>query len=340
MSSTPVDRLRQPEYTGENRCIPCTAVNVAIALVLAVAVGFLSALAGGAVFVVSLVLIALRGYLVPGTPTLTKRYFPDWVLARFDKVERPAGGAAVAAGTSQAAGTAGSTESDSSLGAGGAGSAGASESDGAADDPADEPAAEAFVDPEEVLVGAGAVEPCEDVDDLCLTDWFAEAWRSEAARLRDDEDARREAVETVFGETDNLLCYEDEDDGRFHAYDGNEQLHVWVSRGAMLADLGANEALAEREGWGDVPTAQRLAIGRALRSFLEVCPVCGGEVRMTEDTVESCCRSWEVVAVRCGECDEHFLEIDPQTMGVVDDYGASVGNAGGPEGVGGGFTRG
>jgi hypothetical protein len=32
-----------------------------------------------------LVLIYLRGYLVPGTPWLTKNYFPDWLLKKFDK---------------------------------------------------------------------------------------------------------------------------------------------------------------------------------------------------------------------------------------------------------------
>jgi hypothetical protein len=32
-----------------------------------------------------LAVIALRGYLVPYTPTLTKRYLPDSVLRRFEK---------------------------------------------------------------------------------------------------------------------------------------------------------------------------------------------------------------------------------------------------------------
>jgi hypothetical protein len=36
-------------------------------------------------FVLSIGTIYLRGYLVPGTPRLTKRYFPDWLLRRFDK---------------------------------------------------------------------------------------------------------------------------------------------------------------------------------------------------------------------------------------------------------------
>lgn len=85
-----IDRLRRPEYTGENRCVPCTVVNLLIALVLAVAIGlslpWSSAPAVGAlVLLASAVAIYLRGYLVPGTPWLTETYFPDWLLRRFDK---------------------------------------------------------------------------------------------------------------------------------------------------------------------------------------------------------------------------------------------------------------
>lgn len=88
------ETLRQPEYTGENRCIPCTAVNALIAVVVAAALWVLLAPGvGAAAFVVCVAAIGLRGYLVPGTPTLTKRYFPDRVLAWFDK--RPTDNAAV-----------------------------------------------------------------------------------------------------------------------------------------------------------------------------------------------------------------------------------------------------
>jgi len=66
--------LRNPDHTGERRCVPCTIVNVALlwlgtnALVLLgtpiVAVG---------VFVAGLVVIWLRGYLVPYTPEFAPR---------------------------------------------------------------------------------------------------------------------------------------------------------------------------------------------------------------------------------------------------------------------------
>lgn len=78
-------RFRQPEYTGENRCTPCTVVNVVIAAVLSAVVGVVFLPAGVVVAVTSVTAIYYRGYLVPGTPTLTKRYFPDRVLRWFDK---------------------------------------------------------------------------------------------------------------------------------------------------------------------------------------------------------------------------------------------------------------
>ncbi|WP_144926459.1 hypothetical protein [Halorubrum salsamenti] len=92
-----VDRLRRPEYTGENRCLPCTVLNVALAVVAAVAVTAVGLAAGGSrgvatgvggtVFAVALAAIALRGYLIPGTPAITRRYFPDRVLDAFGKAD-------------------------------------------------------------------------------------------------------------------------------------------------------------------------------------------------------------------------------------------------------------
>ena len=84
--------LRNPEYTGENRCLPCTGVNLGIALVLTVlSFVFLSMLVSTAmaaltaisVFIIATFVIWAWGYLVPGTPTLTQRYLPDRVHAWF-----------------------------------------------------------------------------------------------------------------------------------------------------------------------------------------------------------------------------------------------------------------
>ncbi|PSQ13074.1 hypothetical protein BRC93_00265 [Halobacteriales archaeon QS_5_70_15] len=79
-------RFRREEYTGSNRCLPCTVVNIGIAAVGAVVVWVsLSPWAGAVALVGSGLVIYFRGYLVPGTPELTRRYFPPWLLRLFGK---------------------------------------------------------------------------------------------------------------------------------------------------------------------------------------------------------------------------------------------------------------
>lgn len=135
-----VDRIQQPEHTGRNRCVPCTIVNVAFAAVFGLALAAISGPLGLAVFAAGISLIYLRGYLVPGTPTLTKRYLPDRVLELFDKGPDPRPRS--------------SPSSALDPGEGGA----------------------ATADPERLLRSLDAVEPCESEDDLCLTDAFESAW--------------------------------------------------------------------------------------------------------------------------------------------------------------------
>lgn len=85
----PLSALRQPEYTGENRCAPCTVVNLLLAALLAGPVAVVSPPLGATAFAGGLLAIYLRGYLVPGTPELTKRYLPPAVLRLFGKEPVP-----------------------------------------------------------------------------------------------------------------------------------------------------------------------------------------------------------------------------------------------------------
>jgi hypothetical protein len=60
--------LKRPEFTGSNRCWPCTVLNVALlALVVGVLVPF-RPIPAAAAAVVGTAVIWLRGYLVPYTP--------------------------------------------------------------------------------------------------------------------------------------------------------------------------------------------------------------------------------------------------------------------------------
>ncbi|THE65586.1 hypothetical protein D8Y22_07165 [Salinadaptatus halalkaliphilus] len=93
-----IEQVKNPAYTGENRCPPCTVVNVLLAGVLAAVAGIVATsspapggLVATTVFGGELAVIYVRGYLVPGTPQLTKRYLPDRVLAIFDKDDAMSG---------------------------------------------------------------------------------------------------------------------------------------------------------------------------------------------------------------------------------------------------------
>lgn len=79
-----IDRLRNDEHTGENRCFPCTLVSLAVSTGTSVAVAFHSRVGGVVLFGASLALIYLRGYFVPGLPALTKRYVPTRVFRLVD----------------------------------------------------------------------------------------------------------------------------------------------------------------------------------------------------------------------------------------------------------------
>lgn len=85
-----IGQLRQPAYTGRNRCVPCTVVNLAIGGGLSLVGWTIEPSIGIATAAASMLLIYFRGYLVPGTPRLTKRYLPARVLGWFDKRPSPA----------------------------------------------------------------------------------------------------------------------------------------------------------------------------------------------------------------------------------------------------------
>ncbi|MEF8801481.1 MAG: hypothetical protein V5A38_13340 [Halolamina sp.] len=321
-----LEQYRQPEYTGENRCLPCTAVNVAIALLLSAFASFIGTpVLGLLVLGGSLLSIYLRGYLIPGTPELTKAYLPDWVLATFDKAERPPFEPEPdlsEASEDPAAADSGAADTTAT------GKPASTETDGPAD--------EALIDPETLLFEVDAIRETGDSEDIELTDAFADSLLEGATELRDDEGERATALAGLLGvEATDAIIEEEIHGPAFYA--GEERLHRWPSEAALLADASAHRALAGRVQWETIAPAQRLGIARALRSFLSTCPVCGGAVGLTEETVSSCCRAWDVFAVRCKECEAHFLELEPRD--IEDGEGELVEESEGARGVSGGFTR-
>ncbi len=262
-----LDRVRQPEYTGENRCIPCTATNLAIAAILAAGIAYVSLPLAAGFAVLAVASIWLRGYLVPKTPELTKRYFPDRVLAKFDKQPEP------------------------------------------------DPIPPAEFDPESVLLEAGVVEPCADVDDLCLTEAFEADWLARIDRLADEDTLRSELADQLDVD-DGAVTFESYGDA-FIAREDGARIGQWESRAALLADLAAAKELPDRvSGWARLDPQRRSQLLGGLRVFVEECPVCGGPVTADTEVVESCCRSTTVVGVACEDCGDRLLEVpyeEPET---------------------------
>ncbi|ELY91113.1 hypothetical protein C483_10526 [Natrialba hulunbeirensis JCM 10989] len=301
--------VHNPEHTGENRCLPCTIVNLVIAGILAVAAAVVSPLLAVAVFALSVVAIALRGYLVPGTPTLTKRYFPDWLLAKFDKEPEPGTGTLVADdGSTTGAGATPATSTDDDVEPGHT-------------DTAAEP-----IDPEQWLLEYDLVVPCSraDVDgeadeegddttaadDLCLTAELEDAWEDAIDDRRDGDRATQ--VATLLGVEQTAVTL-DQGTGANQPIRARVEGRLaaqWESDAALLADLGSLHVLAERvPEWPELSIEQQSQLANGLRAFVETCPSCTGEISLDEETVESCCRSYQVYAITCNDCESRVLEV-------------------------------
>ena len=273
-----LERLRNPAYTGENRCTPCTAVNVGLALVVSGLAALLAIEFAAVVLSASLLAIYLRGYLVPGTPTLTERYLPDWLLATVDK--------------------------------------GASRTDAQSYDRKWE-ALERLdadrrnrVDPDRFLREVGAIERRVG-GDHSLTDTFASLVDRTTSTHR-EEPTEPEAVAAMLDVEPEAVGFPDRE---YLAIRAGSRVRGWPSKAALLADVATHAALTSvTDRWETVPLEQRLDLLRSLRSFREACPRCEGELSLTEERVDSCCRSLDVVALSCERCGETLCEFDPDEV--------------------------
>lgn len=266
------ERVRQPEYTGENRCLPCTATNLVIAVVLSGVLGYaavaggLGAIVGAAIagiaFGLSAAAIYLRGYLVPGTPELTKQYFPEWLLALFGKADERE-----------------PVEIDEN------------------------------VDVEAILYESNILEE-KPHGDLGLVEEFERKWYDQMDAERDEETSRK-ALADIIGLDAEGLEFQEFRDSAFVAMYNDRRVGRWESRAAFLADAAAGRVLPDYyDDWETASPAARGQILAGLRLFIEECPDCGGAVRFGQEVVESCCRSYPVVAVTCESCNARLFEID------------------------------
>lgn len=274
-----LERLRQPEYTGENRCLPCTVVNVGIALAIAVVLGAVAPLVGVTAFGCCLAIIALRGYLIPGTPTLTQRYLPERVLRAFgkDPQERP---------------TIETVDLEDAL-----------QTLAAANVVRREPATDAIRlaptfrtrwDERLDRFAAAAAEP----DGRTATDSTGE-WAppdatdvAELVGLEPDDVRRR-------GETSFEL-------------EGSRRRR-WESEAALAADIAADRELRDRlEGWAALAADDRQDVLIGLRLLRDRCPVptCDGRLAVRSERLEHCCRRPQVgLEATCEDCGRAIVTV-------------------------------
>ncbi|MFC7072995.1 hypothetical protein ACFQJ7_13005 [Halovenus rubra] len=266
--NTTLSRFKQAEYTGENRCLPCTAVNTVIGAFAAAVVGagvtisaslLYGTLVGGSVFIASLLAIYFRGYLVPKTPELTKQYLPRWALSLFGK------------------------------------------------EPVVEDSPIVSIDPEEELLRAGALKECDDSDDLCLTESFRTDWDREIRKVREN-DAGREQLLELLDVADKRVEFREHGDafqayveetpvGRWES----EAAYLADAGGAIALEKF-------HRNWATLTVEAKSDLLSGLRLFIKDCPACGGSPSFSSDSRESCCSQYEVAAVSCPDCDARLFE--------------------------------
>lgn len=280
-----VDRLHQPEYTGENRCPPCTLVNLTLGAIGSGIIARWNRRAGLVSLGTSLGLIYLRGYLVPGTPTLTKRYLPDHILRHFDKAPT-------------------STQHDHNTPT--------AESDHY-DETTTEP--EAPTDLEALLTQNEVLEPCATPDDVCLTPQFRSTWRTEIEALRDGPVLQRHHLADMWDlSVDNVDITEHPES--ITVTENDTVVTSYRSRASLLADVAADTALNPHiSHWTALSPHQRSQFLQSLRVFLTECPVCEGPLTEDIETRDSCCRSTSIVTLACADCGANLLELNSNAVG-------------------------
>jgi len=286
MSIDVLDGIREEEYTGENRCNPCTVLNVIIAGVLGLAISLKSKRSGIIVFSLSVIIIYLRGYLVPGTPSLTKQYLPARVLRWFGKEPKP--NLDTGLSTDYTDSTDDTITEDTRTG--------------------QETDTQSELNVEQYLLTQNIVEPCEEIDDLCLTSEFETAWLEEIDQINTENITADEAASLISNGANEELEIVEYGDARVLTI-GDTEVGKWPSHAALIADVTAARVIEKRDQhWNQYKPEKKGELLMSVRLFLETCPTNKGSISMNEETVESCCQSYNIIAVTCDETGERLFE--------------------------------
>lgn len=274
-----IDWIHQPQYTGENRCTPCTIVNLLMAVLFAFGIEKINSIIGAVSFGLFVFLISLRGYLLPGTPRLTERYLPSIILELFEK---DAKSSKVSSSSNPLASRRDSDES---------------------------------VDLTQILSSAEVIRPCEQSNDLCLNPKFHSDWQRRIDTIIDVEGKqRRELASIICADAEDLQFVETDDGLLVTANDSWRS--IWPSRSALVADVAAEKLVRMRvDGWTNMSQQDRGTVLAGLRTFLDQCPQCAGELSM--DIVRrsiSCCQTQRYAVLECTACQARLIEQDASTM--------------------------
>jgi len=254
-----IDAASRPEYIGEHRCFPCTAVNVVGVALVALLLGRRRRGFGVLAAFVGTVTIWLRGYVVPGTPQFAPRLVSPLPVDFSAKHNNGVDSGSLAGD--------GIDPEDSVVNP--------NDPDGIGDSPerdGDSPDPQAVMS---ALLDAGIL--VEGGETLRLADSFQSALDERIGALRaSDHRELAERAAAVAGEGVTGEVH----DGRILLAGRRD---AWVSRPVALAETALGELLRDR----DVPDAVAREAVRPLRTFLETCPACGGPVRDT--TLRKCC---------------------------------------------------
>lgn len=290
-----IEHIRQPEYIGDNRCEPCTILNLVLTAIFGTVIARRSRIGGYVTLVLGVGLVYLRGYIVPGTPVLTQRYFPDSILRMFGKSPEIKIQSGLHSGEA-------SQESNQST------------------EPNEETEVNemsnsriqedsATIDPGTFLRSAGIIEPCQEADDLCLNQRFEREWTRNMSDVTDsDVDGDDIAGALKIDVTGSKYEIEKYDDARVLVAE-NGTLGQWPSHDALIADVAAARILDDWvEEWNEFSPGIKGEILNSLRLFLEECPTTGGKIVTEHETVKSCCTSQDVIVITCEETGSRLFE--------------------------------
>ncbi|WP_224335403.1 hypothetical protein [Haloprofundus halobius] len=296
------DTVRRPEYTGDRRCWPCTAVNAAIISVVCLLLAPFSSGFSLLVGVVGVGLVYFRGYAVPFTPTFAPKlvsrlpvdFGPNYAVGddRSGSLGDSVGGAESGAevGSDDDEGNDSGTDGDE------------------ADDDTDARRSDALthdeLDGETLVRELGAAGVFADGDELSLTDDFVDEWTAEMRDLRaTDREALAAAAADAMPAAATWVL---DDEWVVLEADGAK---TWLSESVAISETAAVRALRSR----DVDDEVAAHAANPLRMFLPECPACGGVV--AETTVRNCCGgtmgvydSPDIEVLACEKCDELLYE--------------------------------